>query len=219
MRIISIIPARGGSKGILRKNIKFLYNKPLIAYSIEQSLKSKLVDSTYVSTEDHEIKEVSLSYGAKVIDRPEEFAIDKASTESVLLHAANYLNMKFDYLVLLQPTSPIRYPIQIDEAIELIINKKADSLLSVYQNDSFYWSINCKSINYDYENRPRRQDKEWEFIENGSIYITKKETLLSEKNRLGGKIILYEMPKWMSFEIDEQFDFELIEFLIKSKLK
>ena len=217
--IISIIPARGGSKGIPKKNLKLLKGKPLIAHSIEQSLKSKLIDLTYVSTEDQNIKEVSLSYGAKVIDRPEEFATDEASTESVLLHAAYFLIYKFDYLVLLQPTSPLRYPKQIDESIELIIKEKGDSLLSVYKNDSFMWSKDGKSINYDYRDRPRRQDKEWEFIENGSVYITKRDILLSEKNRLGGRIIMYEMPKWMSFEIDEEIDFEIIEYLIKSKLK
>ncbi len=157
-KIISIIPARGGSKGIPKKNLKLLNGKPLIAYSIEQSLKSKLIDFTYVSTEDQDIKEVSLSYGAKVIDRPEEFATDKASTESVLLHASEFLNNDFDIIVLLQPTSPLRLATQIDEAIELLISQKGDSLLSVFENNSFLWAKNGTSINYDYKNRPRRQD-------------------------------------------------------------
>lgn len=137
----------------------------------------------------------------------------------MLLHAAKYLKNDFDYIVLLQPTSPMRFPKQINEAIELIINESGDSLLSVYQNDSFLWNKDGTSINYDYKNRPRRQDKKWEFAENGSIYITKKETLLKEMNRLGGKIITYLMPKWMSFEIDDYFDFELIEYLMKTKYK
>lgn len=217
MRIISIIPARGGSKGILRKNIKFLYNKPLIAYSIEQSLKSKLIDDTFVSTEDDEIKIISMKYGAKVINRPPELATDTSSTEMVLLHASKVLNNNFDYMVLLQPTSPIRYPKQINEAIELIQKENTDSLLSVYKNKSFLWDKNGLSLNYDFKNRPRRQDKEWEFVENGSIYITKKDTLLNGRNRLGGNISFYEMPKWMSFEVDKPFDFELIEFLMRKK--
>ncbi len=219
MRIISIIPARGGSKGILRKNTKFLFNKPLIAYSIEQSLKSKLIDDTFVSTEDDEIKMISMKYGAKVINRPLELATDTCSTESVLLHASKELNNNFDYMVLLQPTSPIRYPKQIDEAIELIQEENTDSLLSVYKNESFFWDKNGKSLNYDFKNRPRRQDKDWELVENGSIYITRKEILLKEKNRLGGKIVTYLMPRWMSFEIDEQFDFELVEYLLKTKFR
>ena len=219
MRIISIIPARGGSKGILRKNIKFLYNKPLIAYSIEQSLKSKLINDTFVSTEDDEIKIISRKYGAKVINRPPELATDTASTESVLLHASEVLNNNFNYMVLLQPTSPIRYSKQIDKAIELIISQKGDSLLSVFENHSFLWAKNGTSINFNYKTRPRRQDKDWELVENGSIYITRKEILLKEKNRLGGKILTYLMPRWMSFEIDEQLDFELVEYLLKTKYR
>lgn len=127
------------------------------------------------------------------------------------------MNYDFDYIILLQPTSPIRFPEQIDESIELIINEEGDSLLSVCQNDSFLWDKEGNSINYDFRHRPRRQEKEWEYIENGSIYITKKEILLKEKNRLGGKILTYEMPRWMSFEIDDKFDFELIEYLIKTR--
>ena len=218
-RIISIIPARGGSKSIPKKNLKLLNGKPLIVYSIEQSLKSKLIDFTYVSTEDQDIKEVSLSYGVKVIDRPEEFATAEASTESVLLHASEFLNYDFDIMVLLQPTSPLRLATQIDEAIELIISQKGDSLLSVFENNSFLWAKNGTSINYDYKNRPRIQDKDWELVENGSIYITRKEILLKEKNRLGGKILTYLKPRWMSFEIDEHFDFELVEYLLKTKYR
>jgi len=217
-KIISVIPARGGSKGIPKKNILLLQNKPLVSYSIEQSLNSKLIAETYVSTEDNEIKNISLLSGAKIIDRPKKFATDIASTELVLLHAAEFLNHDFDYMVLLQPTSPLRYPEQIDEAIKKLIDQKGDSLLSVYENNKFLWELSGKSINYDSKNRPRRQEKKWELVENGSIYITKKELLLEERNRLGGKIITYEMPKWMSFEVDDKFDFELIEYLIKNKL-
>ncbi len=219
MRIISIIPARGGSKGIHKKNLQLLNNKPLVVYSIEQSLQAKLIDETYVSTEDNEIRKVSSENGAKVIDRPPELANDTTSTESVLLHAAEYLKNQFDYIVLLQPTSPMRFPKQIDEAIKLILKENGGSLLSVYKNDSFLWNSDGTSINYNYKHRPRRQDKEWGLVENGSIYITKREILLEEKNRLGGKIILYPMPKWMSFEIDNPFDFKLIEYLMKSKYR
>lgn len=216
-KIISIIPARGGSKGILRKNIKLLNGIPLIAYSIEQSLNSKFVDSTYVSTEDSEIKEISEKYGAEVIDRPSHLADDRSSTESVLLHAAKLVNYDFDYIVLLQPTSPLRFPEHIDKSIQMIVNQNADSLLSVCKNKSFLWKADGTSINYDFRNRPRRQDKEWEYIENGSIYVTSKNVLINSNNRLGGKIITYEMPNWMSFEIDDEFDFELVEHLVKTR--
>ncbi|MFH1308559.1 MAG: acylneuraminate cytidylyltransferase family protein [Patescibacteria group bacterium] len=214
-KIVAIIPARGGSKGIPKKNIKLLAGKPLIAWTIEQAKSSKYIEEIYVSTDDPVIAEISKLYGAKVIERPAEFATDAASSESVLLHFAEQVD--FDVLVFLHCTSPLRYPYQIDEAIGAFIKDGADSLLTGYTNDSFLWDGKGNSINYDFRNRPNRQDKEWEFVENGSFYITSKENLLRERNFLGGKIHHYLMPKWMSFEIDEPFDFELIEILMNKK--
>ena len=216
-RIIGIIPARGGSKGIPRKNVKELAGKPLIAYTIEQAKGSKYLDEIYVSTEDSEIAKISEKYGAKVTERPMELATDTTTSESVLLHFAEKVD--FDILVFFQCTSPLRYSYQIDEAIEKFIEEDADSLLTGFINDRFLWDNCGKSINYDFRNRPRRQDREWEFVENGSFYITNLETLLTKKNRLGGEIIQYVMPKWMSFEIDEPSDFELIESIMKNKNK
>lgn len=219
--IVSIIPARGGSKNVPRKNLKELLAKPLIAYSIEQSLSSHYVDQTIVSTEDTEIAEVSTKYGAKVIMRPQELATDTAQTEPVLTHALEQLHIEGiepDYVVLLQPTSPIRHPIDIDQAIKIIIDGSGDSLLSVTENKSFFWSKENKPLNYNYQSRPRRQDKQWELIENGSIYITKKEILIKRKNRLGGNILTYVMPDWASFEIDTPFDFEIVEYVLRKKL-
>ncbi len=219
--IISIIPARGGSKSIPHKNLKKLLGKPLIAHSIEQSLASRYVDQTIVSTEDPEIAEISTKYGAKVIMRPQNLATDTAQTEPVLTHVLEQLHIKGiepDYVVLLQPTSPIRRPIDIDNAIETIIDGSGDSLLSVTENKSFFWSKENKPLNYNYQSRPRRQDKQWELIENGSIYITKKEILINRKNRLDGNILTYGMPDWASFEIDTPFDFEIVEYVLRKKL-
>jgi len=219
--IVSIIPARGGSKSIPHKNLKKLLGKPLIAHSIEQSLSSRYVDQTIVSTEDTEIAEVSTKYGAKVIMRPQNLATDTAQTEPVLIHVLEQLHIEGiepDYVVLLQPTSPIRRPIDIDQAIEIIIDGSGDSLLSVTENKSFFWSKENKPLNYNYQSRPRRQDKQWELIENGSIYITKKEIIINEKNRLGGNILTYAMPDWASFEIDTPFDFEIVEYILRKKL-
>ncbi len=161
-RIIGIIPARGGSKGIPGKNIKELAGKPLIAYTIEQAKESKYLDEIYVSTENLEIAKISEKYGAKVIERPMELATDTATSESVLFHFAKKVN--FDILVFFQCTSPLRYSHQIDEAIEKFIKEDADSLLTGCINDRFLWDNYGKSINHDFRNRPRRQDREWEFV-------------------------------------------------------
>ncbi|MHA1275223.1 MAG: cytidylyltransferase domain-containing protein [Promethearchaeota archaeon] len=217
MKFISIIPARGGSKGIKRKNLVNLSGFPLVVHSIFQSREAKFISETYVSTDDPEIKRLSLKFGAKVIDRPKELARDDSSTESVLLHAMKWLEEDFDYFVLLQPTSPLRYSHQIDEAIQLILFEKSDSLLSVCKNHAFLWDKHAKSLNYDYRKRPMRQNKEWEFVENGSIYITKKKLLKEEKNRLGGKISLYIMPRWMSIEIDDEVDLEIVRYLFRTR--
>ncbi|MDA3781229.1 MAG: acylneuraminate cytidylyltransferase [Bacteroidales bacterium] len=216
-KIIAIIPARGGSKGIPQKNIKNLAGKPLIAWTIEQAKKSKYIDEVYVSTDSKGIEAISKDYGSEVISRPASISGDTASTESALLHASTYLKEDYDIMILFQCTSPLRYSKQIDGAIEKIFIEKSDSLLTGYENDRFYWDNKGNSLNYDFKKRPRRQDKDWEFVENGSFYIFKKESLLKNKNRLGGKVSQYIMPKWMSFEIDEPFDFELIEILMKKK--
>lgn len=224
IEIVAIIPARGGSKQIPKKNIKLLAGKPLISYSIQQALESKYVSKVIVSTDDKEIALIAESYDAEIIYRPKYLAEDKTPTEPVIEHSIKRLIKKYhctpEYIVLLQPTSPLREAIDINQSIQKIKDENADSLLSVCENNRFYWnSETIKSINYDFKNRPRRQDKKWELIENGSIYITKTSVFLKAHNRLAGKIITYLMPKWKSFEIDELFDFEIAEFLMNKKVK
>ena len=216
-KIISIIPARGGSKGIPKKNIKQLFGKPLIVWTIKQALNSKYIDELYVSTDDEEIASISIKAGAKIIKRPKSISRDNTPTTPVLLHASEYLKNNYDIMMILQCTCPLRYTFQIDEAIKKFFKENADSLLTGYINERFYWDFNGNPLNYDYKNRPRRQEKEWEFIENGSFYIFKKDLFLRSKNFLGGKISQYIMPKWMSFDIDEPFDLELVNYLMKNK--
>jgi N-acylneuraminate cytidylyltransferase len=219
-KIIAIIPARGGSKGIPRKNIRLLDGKPLITYSIEAALKSKYIDRVVVSTEDKEIAEVSKKYGAEIIERPKELATDTAPTEPALEHVIEWLkeheDYKVDIVVLLQPTSPLRNSKHVDEALDIFLNGDYDSLLSVCPSHAFIWKIieNSYPINYDFKNRPRRQDKEPEYRENGAIYITKYKILTGNHNRLGGKIGLYVMPEEYSTEIDTEFDFWLCEKIL-----
>lgn len=220
-RCIAIIPARGGSKGIPRKNIMDFCGKPLVAWSIERALQSKHVGEVYVTTEDREIENISKEYGAKIIRRPANLATDTATAEEALLHAIGEIekHKEIDIVVFLQPTSPLRGKEDIDSAIEKFVSEKADSLLSAARlNSSFFaWEIvndRLRSITYDYKNRPRRQDIAPNYRENGSIYIFKPEIMKREKNRLGGKMILYPMPLWRSYEIDESEDIGICEYFM-----
>lgn len=223
MKIITIIPARGGSKGILRKNIRILGGKPLIAHSILDAQEAESVDKVYVSTDDPEIAAVAHNYGAEVIQRPAEFATDIASSESALIHALGEIEkagINPEIVVFLQCTSPLRSGSDIDSAIEQMRSENADSLLSVSPTHRFLWhKVNGtnKSINYDYRHRQRRQDMNPQYMENGSIYIFKPWVLKTFNNRLGGKISLFVMSEKQNFEIDSLPDFHLIELLMSQK--
>ena len=218
-KIVAIIPARSSSKRIPKKNIRLLAGKPLIAYSIEAAKNSKYIQAVFVSTEDKKIAKIAKDYGAKVIWRPKELATDTASSDSVLLHFAE--NVDFDMLVFLQCTSPLTTSKDINGALEMFLSQNYDSVLSVCEDrggffcGGFLWSKESKPINYDYRNRPRSQELEKVYRENGAIYIMKKKGLVKYKNRLHGKIGLYVMPKERSYEIDDPEDFEFIEKLIE----
>jgi CMP-N,N'-diacetyllegionaminic acid synthase len=224
IKVIAIIPARGGSKGVLRKNVKQLAGKPLIVHTIEAALQSGVIDRVIVSTEDSEIAATAREYGAEIINRPAALAADEAPTEPALLHVVKYLeeieNYKADIIILLQATSPMRKGIHIKEALNQFLENGCDSLLSVCPSHTFLWKMNkdgANSINYDFRNRPRRQDAEPHYRENGAIYITTYKVLFEENNRLGGKIGLYEMKEEESLEIDSTFDFWLCEQLLLNK--
>ncbi len=221
--IIAVIPARGGSKGIPRKNLKSLNDKPLISYSILDAKESELVDQTFVSTDNLEIAEIAQKYGAKIIMRPLELAHDTASSESALLHALAEIENKGiapELIVFLQCTSPIRTSQDIDQAIIQFRSENADSLLSVSPSHHFLWeNIDriAKPINYDYHFRPRRQEMKPQYVENGSIYIFKPWVLKEFNNRLGGKISLFLMKEEASIDIDSLIDFKIAEFFLKGE--
>jgi N-acylneuraminate cytidylyltransferase len=220
MTVIACIPARGGSKGVPGKNIRPLADKPLIAHSILDAQEARLVDRIYVTTDDPEIAKVSTDYGARIIHRPAELANDTASSESALIHALLEIEksgINPELVVFLQCTSPLRTGSDIDRAIEQIRVENADSLLSVSPTHRFLWhqvDNIAQSINYDYRHRPRRQDLNPQYMENGSIYIFKPWVLKELKNRLGGKISLFVMNEDQSWEIDSLEDFQYIEFLM-----
>jgi YrbI family 3-deoxy-D-manno-octulosonate 8-phosphate phosphatase len=225
--ILAIIPARGGSKGIPKKNIIHVAGKPLIAYTIIQALESKNVTRVVVSTDDSEIAHVARQYGAEVIERPGFLATDDSSSEDAILHVLDVLkneeNYEPDLVVLLQCTSPLRQAQDIDKAIDCMVINGADSLLSVSVSHRFIWrklpSGVLEPINYDYRHRPRRQDMEPNYLENGSIYIFKPWVIRKYRNRLGGKIHYYIMDYWSSFEIDEPEDLALCEWVLLQQNK
>lgn len=218
---VAIIPARGGSKGIPGKNLLTLVGKPLIAHSIIDAQEAQLVDRIYVSTDDREIASVSRNYGAEIIQRPLELATDIASSESALIHSLTAIEatgLSPDLIIFLQCTSPCRTGLDIDLAVKQLQQKEADSLLSVSPSHRFLWEeVNgeAKSINYDYRRRPRRQDMNPQYVENGSIYIFKPWVLKEFGNRLGGKISIFPMSEAAAHEIDSPLDFEIAEFLLK----
>ena len=218
-----IIPARGGSKGVPGKNIKKLAGKPLLAHSIEQAKGAESIGDVFVSTDDEKIAEVAYDYGAEVISRPTELSDDSASSEAALHHALRYISTNYgkpSLVGFLQCTSPIRTAEDIEGAVATVIQKEADSLLSVVPNHRFVWADGPdgpRSLNFDYTNRPRRQDMEPQYVENGSIYIFKPWVLEEYDNRLGGKVALYVMEEHATFEIDTPFDFKLVEFVMQDK--
>jgi N-acylneuraminate cytidylyltransferase len=215
MKIVSLIPARGGSKRLPRKNIKNLAGRPLIDYSIKASLNSK-IDETWVSTEDEEIKKIALKCGAKVIDRPEKFARDESTTESVMQHFTE--NIDYDIIVLIEPTYPLITIEDINQSIDKFTKNNCDSLLALENKKFFLWDlvdeVIAKPINYNPESRLRYQDFEGFYVEEGGIYITTKDNFLKTNCRINGKIGYY-LLKHPSMDIDNEIDFKIVEMLLK----
>ena len=212
MKIVSIITARGGSKGIPKKNIIDLSGKPPVYYSIKAS-KNSNVDETWVSTEDEEIKKVSIECGAKVIDRPKELADDIIHPDASIIHLSKYDD--FDWVVFIHPTSPLIKSEYINNGIEMIKTGEYDSVFSGTKEHWIpRWDKNIKPIDWDIYNRPRRQDRPELYIENGMFYITNRESLISSGLRYSGKMGIVDIPLKDSFQVDSLEDLELIKRLL-----
>lgn len=210
MKIVSVILARGGSKGIPRKNLINLQGFPLISYTIKESIKSN-VNETWVSTEDNEIKTISKKYGANVIDRPSKFSTDTSQSEEALIHFAQ--NIESDFIVFIQPTSPLLGSKYINKGLNMM--KKYDSVFSAYKEHwQPRWTKNNKPHKWDTSKRPRRQDKEELFVENGAFYINSRNSILKNKLRYSGNIGIVEMPLYESFQVDELNDLTLINKIL-----
>jgi len=221
---LAIIPARGGSKRLPRKNVLDLAGKPLIAWSIEAGLKSKYIDKVMVTSDDDEILAIAKQYGSDTIKRPSELASDTATSFDAIKHTIENLE-RYDYVVLLQPTSPLRSEQHIDEAIELLESKNADAIVSVCEMDhSPLWSNTLPEdgdmsdfIRDEVKNK-RSQDLEKYYRLNGAIYICKTDRLLAEKNFfIEDNIFAYRMDRQSSVDIDEEIDFDIAKTIIDVK--
>ncbi|MGL4731447.1 MAG: cytidylyltransferase domain-containing protein [Clostridium sp.] len=226
-KILAIIPARGGSKGVHKKNIKDLCGKPLIGYTIEAAQKSNYIDRIIVSTDDNEILEAVKKFNLEVpFIRPKELAKDDTSSMDVIMHTISWCENNFeyyDYICLLQCTSPFRDSKQIDEAVEMLINQKSDSIVSICESDvSPYWMKNLengKIVDFvkDKNKYIRRQDLPKVYKLNGAIYICEMEKLKDNKSWYTKNTLGYVMNSITSLDIDTFLDFKLAEVIIKEK--
>ena len=231
--VIALIPARGGSKRVERKNVRELNGKPLIAYTIEAALAANNIDRVIVSTDDKEIAEIALKYGAEVpFIRPIEISGDNSTEFDFHKHAydflVNYENYYADVIVNLYPTTPFRKSTTIDEAVEKFINSEtADSLRSVRkckEHPYKMWTLNGDMLNrFVQSNNPASQTLSYHllpevYIQNASIYISKTKVLNKYNNTLGESILYFEMDEIESIDINYELDFEFTEYLI-AKLK
>jgi CMP-N-acetylneuraminic acid synthetase len=221
MRILGLIPARGGSKGVHRKNLQPIAGKPLITYSIISALRSQGIDTLIVSTDDQEIAEIARSEGAEVpFIRPEELAMDTSPTVLTVLHAIKYLEEQqqfYDGVCLLQPTVPFRSHLDIDQAINRWKSSDADSLVSIrpvphpFHPDWVFYKDEENQIylaNGQQEIIPRRQELTPAYYRDGAIYLTRTQIILKNHSLYGKRIMGYQMEKSPDINIDTWEDFE-----------
>tara|TARA_B100000035_G_scaffold302751_1_gene300669 strand:- start:191 stop:877 length:687 start_codon:yes stop_codon:yes gene_type:complete len=219
---LGIIPARGGSKRLPKKNVLNLCGKPLVAWSIEAGLNSSYLDMLVVSSDDDQILDIASHSRVHTLKRPDELATDVASTFDTLKHVLDKIE-KHDYVVLLQPTSPLRTENHIDDAIEFLEAREADAIVSVCEADhNPSWcgtlddSLSMKGFLKDEFTNKRSQDLEKFYKLNGAIYICKVDKLLEEKKLiLKDKVYAFIMDRKSSIDIDEQIDFKIAESIMK----
>ena len=229
--VLAIIPARGGSKGLPGKNIKELCGKPLIAWTIKQAKSCSDIDRIVVSTDDREIAEVAKKYGAEVpFMRPAELASDPATTVDVISHAINWLKEHEDYrpeyILLMQPTSPLRSSEDTGGVIGMLKDKDAKAVVSVCETDQHPWwsnilpeDDNMKAfLRLEILNK-RRQDLPVFYRLNGAIYLADTDYLYEYNGFLGPNTFAYKMPRTRSVDIDSDLDFKLAKLLFEEKKK
>ena len=222
-KIIAIIPARSGSKRLINKNKRLINGKPLISWTIESALSSKLLDEIFVSTDSNRIKNISIKYGLKIpFMRPSIYAKDNSPTYQAIIHTLNKFNSlgkKFDYLVLLEPTSPLRKKNDIDRAIKKIIdNNWAKALISLgkihLEHPKNIKKINLMNLTSKYINFNKFEDAYFPY---GVIYISKVSSYYQNKTFYTNKTIPYIIDRWQNYEIDDFLDFKIVESIMKMK--
>ena len=228
-KVIAIITARSGSKGLPKKNIKELHGKPLIAWTIDSARKSKYLDKVIVSTDCKDISKVAMQFGAEVpFIRPLYLASDDSTSFDVLKHALEHEKFQgaYEIVVLLEPTSPLREAFDIDNALEnLVASEHAKSIVGVCktetQHPAFLYTLgtsqNLKSLENNSKKDIRRQDIGDVYFLEGSIYASWIDTLLKNKGFYHNKTIGYIVPKWKSFEVDDIIDWHTINAMMKNK--
>lgn len=229
-KVLGVIPARGGSKGLPGKNTKDLCGKPLIAWSILAGLQSKVVSRLVVSTDSEEIAKVARNYGADVpFMRPAELARDDSPSAGVILHALDYFKTageEFDFVMMIEPTSPLRTAEDLDRAMEVLWKEKdADAIVGVArtesQNPAFLLKMDDRGFIQGYENKTikvlRRQDIASVYYLEGSVYISRVGTFREKSSFYHEKTLGFEFPKWKALEIDDIDDFIMVEALMRSK--
>lgn len=222
-KTVAFVPVRGGSKSIPSKNIKLFCGRPLVYWVLNELNKSDSIDEVVLATDSLEIKNTVESFNlSKVVlyDRDKQNADDFASTESVMLEYINYQQSLHDEdtFILVQATSPFTQSSDFESALQEMKATQSESLLSCARIKRFFWNKEGTPINYDFNNRPRRQDFKGELVENGAFYVNKVGNIKKHENRLSGKICVYEMPEYTSVEIDEVEDWIVAESIMKKLL-
>lgn len=219
-KILIVIPARGGSKGIPKKNIRLMNGKPLISYAIRTALASSFQPEVYVSTDSDEIADISVKYGAKVIKRDGSLARDATTLDPVIYDALIRIEKenccKYDLVVTMQPTSPLTKSITLDNAIKTFSEKKYNTLISVVNKPHLSWSESAKKIVPNYAKRLNRQQLPKNYLETGAFVITDRMSITAE-TRFGKKVGVYEVPEVESIDIDSEIDWIATESLMKKK--
>ena len=223
---IAFVPVRGGSKSIPLKNIKLINSKPLVYWTLKSANEAKCVDKIIVATDSEKIKQTVLDFHfdkVEVYDRDPENAQDTSSTESVMIEYINKVPLSpDDKFILIQATSPLLKADHIDGMYNKLMQNGADSIFSCVREKQFHWIETVdgiKPVNYDPQNRPRRQDFNGLIVENGACYINSVSNILRDNCRLSGRIDYYELPPETGYEIDEKHDWIIAENLLKNFYK